>query len=191
MMIVGYSSGGHLAMSISLMKKLRLRMQKQILVSPVVDCSDTAQLDKHDLQVKPDFVEWSLRLYGAGAARGSSLMHYRVESLRPTDIFCGDTDVVRTQTEALNAKLRVAGVPGDFFIASGGHGVFWNNPKLYQQIATRIKTTLALHTLPRQLHKIQEPVWVLQFILCWLLCNVRSFVGDACCGVFQLQSGDS
>jgi acetyl esterase len=159
--IIGYSSGGNFAASMSAFGKAEgLPIARQILISPLLDLSrslkDFKEFEDKDTTINEPFVEWFLKLYlpeGINLKTPLLSPFWQEESelrgLPPTDIIFAENDRFRSDSEAYHAKLMQAGVNTYKMVVPGeDHSFLWYNGRVVADIGSRIKIAFGLELLP-------------------------------------------
>ena len=172
MVIIGYSSGGNFAATITLYgKEHGLFFQRQVLISPILDLSQSltafkTEFEDKDKVVRDTFTRWFLNLYVPAELhiRNPLLSPFwneatDLKNLPPTDIFFGEIDRFRSDSEAYYQKLLRANVNVQrVMLKDEDHSFLWYKLDVADSIGARIKISLGLQPIPRPLFTPRQPV---------------------------------
>lgn len=161
--IVGYSSGGNFAALATIQaKKDELPISLQILVSPITDLSRSLKGYSHfeDKDTfSPLLAKWFLKLYLKDTCdpQSPTISPYwsnDLDNLPPTYLLFGEFDRFRSDSEAYKNKLTKAGVwTHTSVFKNANHSFFWYNIRAIETIATQLRMSFNLFTIPRPIHQ--------------------------------------
>lgn len=157
--IAGYSTGANFAASLTIQAhRENLPLHRQILISPLVDFSNSLQRIKkyktykkfnmQDSDIGKDFVRWFENLYlppgiDKRDPRISPFWHQNLKPKMPvTDIIVAEFDRYRMDAEAYYDKLKQHGVDVRLFIIDKeNHTYFWRKSAMAHFVAKRLAIT--------------------------------------------------
>lgn len=160
----GYSCGGGMAVSLSVMAKHDLiNIKKIFLMSPGFDLSRSIKNFKEeqnqDSVIKESFLEWRRDKYvPKGIAFNDPLISpyflskELLSELPPTALFFGNHDIVRGDCEFFSGKLLTCGVNVEKFMFNGEHCSFWYNAEPIKLMSAMVRESIIQH--PRLLTAI-------------------------------------
>lgn len=140
----GYSTGGHIAALVCAdAHKHGIPISHQLLISPLIDCSSSHSFYKHYdklftkfdnptpmlYEVRRKFIVETLMSHVDRTSPSISPIYHEncyLKKLPPTDIFYGEIDSARVDSEAYCKKLRNSGVKTKIFVFKNqDHGGFF------------------------------------------------------------------
>jgi len=151
--LLGYSSGGNFAASMSLIAKDdNLPLARQLLISPVVDLSRSLNdfkenFEEKDKVITEKFVQWFLNLYIPTNQNPKNpwlspffQKQERLKKLPPTDIIFAEYDRFRSDAQKFYEKLLKSGVPSETLMINGeNHSFLWYKLEVVETLARRLK----------------------------------------------------
>ena len=150
----GYSCGGGMAVSLSVMAKYDgINIKKMFLMSPGLDLSRSIKAfqaeQNQDGIIKELFLEWRRDKYvPKGIAFNDPLISpyflskELLSELPPTTLFFGVNDIVRGDSESFSEKLLACGVNVEKCIFDGEHCSFWYNAEPIKLMCTAIRKSI-------------------------------------------------
>ncbi len=160
--IMGYSSGGNFAASMSkYAAEAGIAVARQVLISPLLDLSRSPspfkKFEDKDTSISEEFVQWFLKLYlpkdvntklPAVSPLWQKINHK--EAVPPTEFVFGEHDRCRGDAELYASLLKKAGISiSTSMISCANHAFLWRQPEIVEAIGNRIKTVLGLKLVPR------------------------------------------
>ena len=173
--IMGYSSGGNLAVLLSgRASELGIEFLQQVLISPCLDLSRGIKkfrdLENKDTAINEGFVTWFLNHYLPDEVNRANPMASPVwasnDFLRkqpPTDIVVSTRDRFLGDSREYADRLYSAGVGCSKYEIDGNHGLIWENVIISKFIGRRCREVFLLSEPAKELPNMDQ-LFVLELI---------------------------